>query len=66
MNGVSKKLCITLIGVQAVVHLAQDAPDKTRYAVMVAAMIVVYKLVQCRIDVMKSKCGVNKKENEDE
>ena len=58
MNGVSKKLTITMIGIQAVVHLAQDAPDKTRYAGMVAVMIIIYKLVQMRIDVIRAKYGV--------
>ena len=54
-TGVSKKLTITMIGIQAIVHLSQDAPDKLYYAGLVAAVVIIYKLVQCRIDVMKSK-----------
>lgn len=61
MNGVSKKLCITLIGIQAIVHLSQDAPEKLLYACLVAGVVIIYKLVQCRIDVIKSKFG---KQNE--
>jgi hypothetical protein len=62
MNGVSKKLCITMIGVQAIVHMSQDAPDKLWYAGLVAAVVIFYKLVQCRIDVIRSKCGVKQED----
>lgn len=59
MNGISKKLCITLIGIQAIVHMAQDAANPYPYACLIAGLIVIYKLVQCRIDVIKSKYGKN-------
>jgi hypothetical protein len=62
MSGMSKKLCITMIGIQAIVHLSQDAPDKLWYAGLVASVVIFYKLVQCRIDVIRSKFGIQDKE----
>lgn len=52
MNGVSKKLCISLIGVQAIVHMSNDASaeDKIWYAVLVLGIVVVYKCVQAFVD----------------
>ena len=61
-TGLSKKLCITLIGIQAIVHLSLDAPEKLWYACLVAGVITVYKLVQCRIDVMRSKFNQHEKD----
>jgi len=57
MSGVSKKLCITLIGIQAVVHMADDATEKFPYGCLIVGMVIIYKLVQCRIDVIRSKFG---------
>lgn len=73
MNGVSKKLCITMIGIQAIVHMSQDVDNPYHYACLIAGMVIVYKLVQCRIDVIKTKFGkaetlekkVNSKDKED-
>ncbi len=56
----SKKLCIVMIGIQAVVHLSQDEPNKIYYAGLIAFMVATYKLVQMRIDVIRTKYGVNK------
>lgn len=50
MNGVSKKLCITLIGIQAIVHLSQDSTDKLKYACLIAGLVVIYKAVQAFLD----------------
>ena len=70
MNGVSKKLCISLIGVQALVHLAPEDASKVYYGIMITVIVVVFKLVQCRIDVIRSKFGKHElnelnKENKD-
>lgn len=57
MNGVSKKLCITAGGILAVTQLADGAPDKWKYAVLITVMVGIYKIVQGVIDYGKS-CGV--------
>ncbi len=49
-NGVSKKLCITVIGVQAIIQMSADAPEKFKYALLVAGVIVFYKTLQFLID----------------
>jgi hypothetical protein len=49
-NGVSKKLCITLIGIQAIVQMAEGSPEKFKYAALVAGLIVIYKAVQAFLD----------------
>ncbi len=49
-NGVSKKLCITGFGIAMIVQLGENAPDKLPYAIAVAAIVVVYKLIQGAID----------------
>jgi hypothetical protein len=46
-----------MIGIQAVVHMATDAPEKFPYGCLIVGMVIIYKLVQCRIDVIKSKFG---------
>lgn len=52
MNGVSKKLCISIIGVQAIVQMAADATatDKFRYALLITGIVILYKLVQAFMD----------------
>lgn len=59
MNGVSKKLCISLIGVQAIVHMSADAPeaDKIWYAAMVLVVVIVYKCVQAFLDWKNNRSG---------
>jgi hypothetical protein len=52
-NGVSKKVCITAASILAITQLAQDAPDKIPYAIVVGVICVVYKLVQGWIDYKK-------------
>jgi hypothetical protein len=54
MNGVSKKLCITMFGIQAIVGMAQGTDDKIFYACLIAGVVAVYKVVQAIID-WKSK-----------
>ena len=49
-NGVSKKLCISIIGVQAIIQMSQDAPEKFKYALLVAGVTVFYKVLQYLID----------------
>ncbi len=53
-NGVSKKLCITVIGVQAIIQMSADAPEKFKYALLVAGVIVFYKTLQFLIDRKKN------------
>ena len=49
-NGVSKKLCMTAVSILAVVQLSDGAEDKLPYAIIIASICVVYKLVQGIID----------------
>ena len=53
--GVSKKLCITMFGIQAIVHLAEGAERKLMYACLVAGVVVVFKIVQGLSDFYKGK-----------
>ena len=52
-EGVSKKLCITATGIAAVYGLADGANNNLPYALAIAIMCVVYKLVQGYIDTRK-------------
>ena len=54
MNGVSKKLCISIIGIQAIIQMSDGSVDKFRYALLIAGVIVVYKVIQFLIDRKKS------------
>lgn len=49
-NGVSKKLCIVAISISAITKLAEGATVKWPYAVAIAGICVIYKLVQGFID----------------
>ena len=49
-NGVSKKLFITVVCVQAIVGMAEDAEDKLPYAIVICVIFGIYKLVQGWID----------------
>ena len=49
-NGVSKKLFITVVCVQAVVGLSDGADDKWPYALVVACIFAVYKIAQSILD----------------
>ena len=49
-NGVSKKLCMTAASIFAISQLADGAPDKLPYAIIIASLCVVYKVVQGFID----------------
>lgn len=49
-NGVSKKLCITAVGIAVVTQLAAGAEDKLPYAIVIGCMCITYKLVQGWID----------------
>ena len=55
-TGVSKKFCISIIGIQAIVQLSQDAPSKFVYACLVMGIVVVFKITQVAKDyLMKEK-----------
>ncbi len=45
-TGVSKKFCISIIGIQAIVQLSQDAPNKFIYACLIVGVVVVFKITQ--------------------
>ncbi len=49
-NGMSKKLFMGTIGVQAIVAMSVEATDKFKYALLVAGVIVFYKSLQFLID----------------
>ncbi len=55
MNGMSKKLRITMIVVQAIVHLSSAAENKFWYACLIAGIVIIYKLVQCWADTKPRK-----------
>ena len=45
-TGVSKKFCISIIGIQAIVQLSQDAADKLIYACLIVGVVIVFKITQ--------------------
>lgn len=45
-TGVSKKFCISIIGIQAIVQLSQDSANKFWYACLVVGVVVVFKITQ--------------------
>ena len=49
-NGVSKKLCLTIIAIQAIIQMSNGSEDKIYYALIIAGLVVVYKVVQALID----------------
>ncbi len=49
-NGISKKVFIATIGVQGIITMADGAEEKFRYALLVAGVIVFYKVLQFLID----------------
>ena len=49
-NGMSKKLCALLLGLQAIIAMSADAEEKFKYALLVAGIIVFYKMLQFLID----------------
>ena len=50
MNGVSKKLCLTIIGIQAIIQMSDGSEDKIYYALIIAGLVVLYKVIQGVID----------------
>ena len=54
-NGVSKKLCVTVAGIAAVASLAEGAENKLFFALAIAGMCVIFKIVQGFIDWKSSK-----------
>ena len=53
-TGVSKKLFITVVCIQAIVQLADGAEDKWPYAIVVCCMFGMYKLAQTFLDWSKN------------
>lgn len=51
----SKKLCLSIVGIQAIVGLSADTPDKFWYAVLVLGVVVVYKVIQAVLDRKKDE-----------
>ena len=49
-NGVSKKLCISIIGIQAVASLAADQESKILYALLIVGIVALFKIVQYLLD----------------
>ncbi len=54
-TGVSKKFCISIIGIQAIVQLSQDAPNKLVYACLVMGIVVIFKITQVAKDYLMKK-----------
>ena len=50
MNGVSKKLCMTMAGVVVIGQMAEGAQDKLPYAIIVGVVCVAYKIAQTALD----------------
>ncbi len=50
MNGVSKKFCICVLGINTIIGMSGGVEDKTMYAAMILGIVVVYKVVQAVID----------------
>lgn len=46
----SKKLCVVIIGVQAIIQMSEGAAEKFKYALLVAGLVVFYKTLQYLID----------------
>ena len=53
MNGVSKKLCISIIGIQAIIQLSQGATNKFWYAGLIFGIVVIFKITQVYKDLNK-------------
>lgn len=55
-NGVSKKLCTAVLGITALTNLAEDAENKLPYAICIAVICIVYKVIQAVHDHKEKKC----------
>ena len=49
-NGMSKKLCITIISIQAVIGLSDGSDEKMPYAVIICIIFGIYKGIQAFLD----------------
>ena len=45
-QGVSTKLTMSIIGVQGILELGRDADCKFKFAVLIAAIVIVFKVSQ--------------------
>lgn len=61
-TGVSKRLCISIIGIQSIVHLADDTANKLWYGVMITGIVIVFKIAQVLSD--RNKLNLNKRNEE--
>ncbi len=51
-TGMSKKLTIGILIIQTIAHMAQEAPNKVWYALMVCGIGIVFTIAQVFKDVM--------------
>lgn len=65
-TGVSKKLFITVICIQAVVSMSDDVENKWPYAIAVSVMFLIYKVSQTIIDLNKGATNGEKTEKQGE
>ncbi len=54
-TGVSKKFCISIIGIQAIVQLSQDSPNKFKYACLIVGVVALFKVTQVAKDYLMRK-----------
>lgn len=54
MNGIPKKLCVAIVGIQAVVTMSDEAEPKWPYVAAVVAICIVFKAVQAWLDKKES------------
>ena len=54
-TGVSKKLCIAVVGISAISDMSNGAINKLPYMAGIAAICIVYKIVQGYIDTRNLK-----------
>ncbi len=50
MNGVSKKLCVTLALGAMILQMSDGAENKMPYAIIIGVICIAYKLVQGYLD----------------
>jgi len=54
--GISKKFCVTILGIQTIAQMSAKCENPFKYACLIAGIIIVYKAAQIFKDVwMKPK-----------
>ena len=46
----SKKLCMCIVGINAIIQMSQGSENKIWYAAIIAGIVVVYKFTQAYLD----------------